>query len=56
MNVSNIIRFSCIALIWVLLCYLMIKGRGLNAFTVITLLISAGIVFIPLYKKYIRKD
>ena len=56
MNVSNIIRFSCIALLWVLLCYLMIKGRGLNAFTVITLSISAAVVFIPSYNKYIRKD
>lgn len=56
MSTSNKIRFACILVLWLLLCYLLISGRGINAMTVITIIISGGVVFIPLYKKYIKNN
>ncbi|WP_289157796.1 hypothetical protein [uncultured Muribaculum sp.] len=50
----TIFRLICLAALWLILCYLMIAGRGLNAWTLFIIVVSGGVVFIPLYKKYIR--
>lgn len=50
----QLFRLACLTLLWLVLCYLMIAGRGLTAWTLFVIVISGGIVFIPLYKKYIR--
>lgn len=50
----QIFRLTCLALLWLLLCYLMIAGRGFTAWTLFVIIVSGGVVFIPLYKKYIR--
>lgn len=49
-------RLLCIVALWVLLCWFVIKGRGFNGPTCLVVLISGGIVFIPLYKKYLQSD
>lgn len=54
MNGSVIFRFVCIVLLWLILCYMLVAGRGLTAWTIWTILVSGVIVFVPLYKKYIR--
>lgn len=52
MKTNDIIRLVCLTIAWILLCYLMIQGRGLTPWTIIVIAISGGIVFTPLYKKY----
>lgn len=55
MNKYIIFRFICVIALWILLCYLLISSRGINFMVLFTLAASAVIVFVPLYKKYIRK-
>lgn len=50
----TIFRLLCLTALWILLCYLMIVGRGFTAWTLFIIIVSGGVVFIPLYKKYIR--
>ncbi len=54
MKTSILIRFICIALLWLLLCYLMLKAKGLDFYTLFVLIASGIIIFVPLYKKYIK--
>lgn len=54
MNGYTIFRLICLTALWLILCYVLIVGRGLTGWTVLTILISGGVVFIPLYKKYFR--
>ena len=49
------IRFSFIALLWLALCWLLIKTTPvINLLTIFELAVSFIIVFVPLYKKYKR--
>lgn len=48
----TIFRLACLTLLWLLLCYMVVAARGLSGPTVLVILISGGIVFVPLYKKY----
>ncbi len=54
MTGGQILRFVCIALLWLLLCYLMIVGRGFSAYSFFVIIASGIVVFVPLYKKYIK--
>jgi hypothetical protein len=55
MNTSNIIRFGFILILWLVLCYLLLTKSPKIDFMVIFTIIASGIViFVPLYKKYIR--
>jgi len=55
MSTSNIIRFSCVTLLWLLLCYLLIsRAREINFMVIFTIVASGIIIFVPLYKKYIK--
>lgn len=54
METSTIIRFTFIALLWLILCYLVIVGRPLNLYTIFIIVTSGIIVWVPLYKKYIK--
>jgi hypothetical protein len=57
MNMANIIRFGLVGLLWLALCYLLVSRMKqvtlLNLFPVIA---SGIIIFVPMYKKYIKKD
>lgn len=50
----TIFRLVCLTALWLILCYLMIAGRGFTAWTLFIIVVSGGVVFIPLYKKYIN--
>ncbi len=54
MNGTVITRFVCILALWMLLCYLMLSQRSLTLWTAFVVIASGIIVFVPLYKKYIR--
>ncbi len=56
MNIGNIIRFGFIIVLWLVLCYLLITRSPRIDFMVIFSIIASGIiVFVPLYKKYLKK-
>lgn len=47
-------RFACIALLWLALCYLVVSSQPLTLRVVLILVTSGIVVFVPLYKKYLR--
>lgn len=56
MNKGNMIRFGFIVVLWVVLCYLLITRSPKIDFMVFFSIIASGIiVFVPLYKKYLKK-
>lgn len=51
------IRLSFITLLWLVLCWLLIKSTPvINLQTVFVIVASAIIVFVPIYKKYKRNE
>lgn len=46
-STTNIV---CLTLLWIVLCYFMIKGQGVNFMSVFTVIASAIIIFVPVYK------
>ena len=49
-------QIVCISLLWLALCYLVItKAERIDGMTIVTLVISAALVFIPVYKS-IKKN
>lgn len=62
MKISVVIRFVIIGALWLLLCVWFVArqraaGIDLNFMTTIFPLAASGIiVFVPLYKKYVRND
>ena len=56
MTTGNLIRFACILLLWLGLCWLLLTRAAKIDFMVIFTIVASGIiVFVPLYKKYVRK-
>ena len=55
MNTGKWIRFACSLGLWLFLVYLLWTRAEHNFMMVFTIVASAIIVFVPLYKKYIRK-
>lgn len=61
MKGSVVIRFVIIGLLWVGVCAILIvrmvaSATPLNLMTLFPIIASCIIVFVPLYKKYIRND
>lgn len=49
-------QIVCVSLLWLALCYLvLIKAERIDGMTIIMLIISAALVFIPVYKS-IKKN
>ncbi|MBO4803278.1 MAG: hypothetical protein IKX18_02800 [Muribaculaceae bacterium] len=56
MATGNFIRFACILLLWLGLCWLLLTRTERVDFMVIFTIVASGIIiFVPLYKKYVRK-
>lgn len=56
MTTGNKIRFGFIAALWLALCVLLVTRSPKIDFMVIFTIVASGIiVFVPLYKKYIKK-
>ncbi len=51
---QHIFRLVCITLMWLALCYIVIVSQPFNLRVAFILVASAIIVFVPLYKKYVR--
>jgi len=53
MTNSQKIRFAFIVVLWLLLCYLLLtRATHIGGYEIFTIVASAIIVFVPLYKKY----
>ena len=48
-------RFVCLTLLWLCLCYLVVAAQPFTLRTLFIIIASGIIVFVPMYKKYIRK-
>ena len=56
MTSGNLIRFVCIMLAWLSLCWLLVRRAPRIDFMLVFTIVASGIiVFVPLYKKYVRK-
>lgn len=55
MTTAQKIRFACIAILWVALCYLLVTGSKFTLRTAFVIVASGIVVFVPLYKKYMKK-
>ena len=56
-NISNIIRFTILGILWVLLAaYILINSRPVTLYTIFILVASWIIIFVPMYKKYVKND
>ncbi len=54
MKAYTIFRLMCLTALWIILCYLLIQGRGINLWSLFVIFASGIVVFVPLYKKYMR--
>ena len=55
MSGGNMIRFACIVLLWLCLCWLLLtRVPRVDGMTLFTIVASGISVFVPLYKKYVR--
>lgn len=54
MDTSTKIRFAFIALLWLVLCALVVLTQPFTLRVAFILVASAIIVWVPLYKKYIK--
>lgn len=48
-------RFVCIALLWLLLVYILVSSRPVTLWLLFIIAASAIVVFVPLYKRYMKK-
>ena len=55
MTTGRWIRFACILGLWLFLVYIVWTRAEPNFMTLFAIVASGIIVFVPLYKKYIRK-
>lgn len=55
MTTTQKIRFSFIAILWLLLCYLLVKSQPFTLRVAFVIVASGVVVFVPLYKKYMKK-
>lgn len=55
MTKYQIFRFACVALLWLALCVILLtRVERVDFMTVFAIVASGIVVFVPLYKKYMR--
>ncbi len=55
MNTSVIVRFAILGLLWIgLVAYILMHTR-FTLYTAFVIVASAIIIFVPMYKKYVKK-
>ena len=54
MNGQQIFRFTCLVILWLALCYLVVTSQPFTLKVLFVIVASGIIVFVPLYKKYIK--
>ena len=56
MNTSVIIRFVILGGLWLAVVALLLSTRPLTPYLAFVIVASAIIVFVPMYKKYVKND
>ncbi len=56
MKTSIIIRFALLFVAWAATVGLLVATRGLTPYIAFVIVASAIIVFVPVYKKYVKND
>ncbi len=56
MRKYNAFRISCIALLWLFLCVLLIRTKGISGLILFEIAVSGIIVFVPLYKQWKKES
>lgn len=54
MNMANILRFCIVGVLWLALVYYITRVAQMTFTTWFSILASGIIIFVPMYKKYIR--
>ncbi|MCM1077316.1 MAG: hypothetical protein NC411_08160 [Bacteroides sp.] len=54
MDTSTKIRFGFIAVLWLLLCYMVVVSQPFTLWVAFVIIASGIIVWVPLYKKYYK--
>lgn len=55
MNTANVIRFAILGLLWLgLVATIIVRSARITAYTVFVIIASAIIIFVPMYKKYVK--
>lgn len=56
MKNSAIIRFVILGVIWLVLVSMLIARTQITLYTIFVVLASGIVIFVPLYKKYVKND
>lgn len=57
MSTSTVIRFLIIGLIWAAFCaMLLVRTRQVTLYTIFVIVASGIVIFVPMYKKYVKND
>lgn len=56
MKTTAIIGLSLLALIWLWLAWMLLTAGGVNLRNIMVMAMSAIIIFVPLYKKFTKKN
>lgn len=57
MNTTNVIRFAILGLLWLaLVATIIVRSAQVTVYTVFVIIASAIIIFVPMYKKYVKND
>lgn len=55
MTNSHKFRFACLLILWLALCFLLVTSRPFTLWVAFVIVASGIVVFVPLYKKYMKK-
>ncbi len=56
MKKGTIARFVVLGVLWLGLCCYMLAHAQVTLYTVFVIVASAIIIFVPMYKKYVKND
>ncbi len=55
MKTSVILRFVILGVLWLGLVYMIVRYSRVTLYTAFIIVASAIIIFVPMYKKYVKK-
>lgn len=56
MTTANIIRFTILGILWLLLVGYLVSHAKLTLYLIFVIVASAIIIFVPVYKKYVKNN
>ena len=56
MNVANILRFTILGILWLGLVLYILTHAEVTLYTIFVCAASWIIIFVPMYKKYVKKN